>query len=131
MRFQKPHAYATFQRKVGVNPNIARLGGVAFWVLACGCYQKNSHMPQDDLKEYSFSVNTNDVRVAIAQTGSIFYDLLEEALQAHEDHEAEECDFELFARDILAVLARHADQLAELEGSLADDPDLPPDELVG
>ena len=78
-------------------------------------------MSHDDPKEYNLSVRTNDVHAAIAQTAGTLYELVEEALQTHEDHEAEECEFELFARDILAVLSRHADQLAEGESSWTDD----------
>jgi hypothetical protein len=85
----------------------------------------------DDPKEYNLSVRTNDVRAAIAETAGALYELVEEALQTHEDHEAEECEFELFARDILAVLSRHADQLAERESSWTDDfSDTSPEELV-
>ena len=61
-------------------------------------------------KEYTVSVRTNDIHEAIATTGSAFYSLMEEALQLH-DHEAEECEFEEFARDVLGVLGRHSDQL--------------------
>jgi hypothetical protein len=88
-------------------------------------------MSQVDPKEYNLSVRTNDVHVAIAQTASALYELVEEALQTHEDHEAEECEFEVFARDILAVLSRHADQMAEGENSWTDEPaDVDLDELV-
>ena len=81
-------------------------------------------MSHDDPKEYNVSIHTNDVHAAIAQTTGALYELVEEALQGHEDHEAEECEFELFARDILAVLTRHADQLANNEeGSNGADPD--------
>jgi hypothetical protein len=72
-------------------------------------------MSQHDPKEYNLSVHTNDVHAAIAQTAAALYELVEEALQTHEDHEAEECDFELFARDMLGLLTRHADQLANGE----------------
>jgi hypothetical protein len=88
-------------------------------------------MSHDDPKEYNLSVRTNDVHAAIAQTAGALYELVEEALQTHEDHEAEECEFELFARDILGVLSRHADQLVEGESSWTDDvDDVPPDELA-
>ena len=88
-------------------------------------------MPQDDPKEYNLSVRTNDVHAAIAQTAGTLYQLVEEALQTHEDHEAEECEFELCARDILGVLSRHADQLAEAESSWTDGLDeVTPDELA-
>jgi hypothetical protein len=86
-------------------------------------------MSHDDPKEYNLSVRTNDVHAAIAQTATALYELVEEALQAHEDHEAEECEFELFARDILAVLSRHADQLAEGERSSDDPADVESGEL--
>ena len=67
-------------------------------------------------KEYTVSVRTNDIHEAIATTGSAFYSLMEEALQLH-DHEAEECEFEEFARDLLGVLGRHSDQLGGSERS--------------
>jgi hypothetical protein len=87
-------------------------------------------MSHDEPKEYNLSVHTNDVHAAIAQTASALYQLVEEALQSHEDHEAEECDFELFARDVLAVLSRHADRLADQESPLTDgsDEDEPDDD---
>lgn len=78
-------------------------------------------MSHDDPKEYCLSVRTNDVHAAIAQTAGALYELVEEALQTHEDHEAEECEFELFARDILGVLSRHADQLTEGDSSWTDE----------
>jgi hypothetical protein len=76
-------------------------------------------MRTDTQCEYNVHVHTNDVQSAIAQTASALYDLVEDALQAHEDHEAEECEFELFARDILGVLSRHADQMSN--GDALDD----------
>lgn len=84
-----------------------------------------------DPKEYKVAVQTDDVRAAIAQLASALYELTEKALQIHQDHEAEECEFELFARDLFGVLARHADQLVEPEGVLADGfHEVDPDELV-
>lgn len=82
-----------------------------------------ARMSQDEPKEYNLLVQTNDIHAAIAQAASALYELVEEALQAHEDHEAEECEFELFARDILGVLGRHADQLDNREPSWSDDPE--------
>ena len=79
-------------------------------------------MYHDDPKEYNVSVHTNDVRAAIAQTAAALYAQVEGALLTHEDHENEECEFEPFARDILAVLSRHADQWAEEDTSWTDDP---------
>lgn len=67
--------------------------------------------PNSSSKEYTVSVGTDDIHEAIALVASALYTLAEEALAAHENHEAEECEFEAFARDILGVLARHADQL--------------------
>ena len=79
--------------------------------------------------EYNVSVRTNDAQTAIAQTAGALYELVEEALQTHEDHEAEECEFELFARDILGVLSRHADQMTN-GGSLNDGfHEIDPDDL--
>ena len=63
-------------------------------------------------KEYRVSVNTNNPREAIAALASALYSLVEEALADHENHEAEECEFEAFARDVLGVLTRHAEQLS-------------------
>jgi len=66
--------------------------------------------------EYTVHVSTSNIHEAIASAASALYTLVEEGLAAHQDHEAEECEFEEFARDILAVLGRHADQLSEGEG---------------
>lgn len=66
--------------------------------------------------EYTVHVRTSNIHEAIASAASALYTLVEEALVSHQDHEAEECEFEEFARDILAVLGRHADQLSEGEG---------------
>jgi hypothetical protein len=62
---------------------------------------------------YRVSVATNDIRAAIAQTGTALYALVDDALLSHEPHELdEECEFEEFARDLLRVLAAHSEQLA-------------------
>jgi len=63
-------------------------------------------------REYAISVNTDNLQEAIASVGSALYGLMEEALTAHEDHEGEDCEFEAFARDVLGVLMRHAEQLS-------------------
>ena len=61
-------------------------------------------------KEYNVSVGTNDIREAIAKTGSALYDLLEQALMTADDED--ESDFDQFARETLNVLARHPEQLS-------------------
>jgi len=62
---------------------------------------------------YRVLVATNDIREAIAQTGTALYALVDDALLSHEPHELdEECEFEEFARDLLRVLASHSEQLA-------------------
>jgi len=66
--------------------------------------------------EYTVSVRTNNPQEAIALTANALYTLVEETLQLH-DHETEECEFEEFARDVLGVLGRHADQLSRYEGA--------------
>ena len=76
--------------------------------------------PNNESKEYTVSVSTDDIHEAIALVGSALYTLVEEALAAHENHEAEECEFESFARDILGVLTQHAEQLSGAEASWAD-----------
>jgi len=74
-------------------------------------------------KEYTVSISTDDIHEAIASVASALYALVEEELAAHEDHEAEECEFEVFARDVLGVLTQHADQLSGGEESWADNDD--------
>lgn len=75
-------------------------------------------IPADaESKEYTLSVRTDDIHDAIGRLASALYTLVEEALAAHENHEAEECEFEAFARDILGVLTRHAEQLSAGEVS--------------
>jgi hypothetical protein len=74
----------------------------------------------DEAKEYTVSINTDDIHEAVRLSANALYALVEEALAAHENHEAEECEFEAFARDILGVLTRHADQFSD-EGELWDD----------
>jgi len=74
-----------------------------------------------EAKEYTLSVSTDDIHAAIASVGSALYALVEEALAAHENHEAEECEFEAFARDVLGVLTRYAEQLSGGSESWAGD----------
>lgn len=125
---------ANFPPKVGLKPDIAHLGDALFSMLAFGCHSITSAAMPTDLTqgfEYNVSVRTNDVHSAIAKTAGALYDLVEEALQAHEDHEAEECDFELFARDVLGVLSRHADQMSN-GGALSDGlHEVDPDDELG
>jgi hypothetical protein len=65
-------------------------------------------------------VATNDIRKAIAETGTALWALVDEALLSHEPHEIdEECEFEEFARDLLRVLTAHSEQLA----APGDEPD--------
>jgi len=72
-------------------------------------------------KEYTLSVSTNNIHEAIASVADALYALVEEALAAHENHEAEECEFETFARDVLGVLSGHADQLSGERVSWGDE----------
>ena len=65
---------------------------------------------QSEAKEYSVSVQTNDIREAIAKTGSALYDLLEQALMTADDED--ESEFDQFARETLNVLARYPEQLS-------------------
>ncbi len=60
--------------------------------------------------EYVVSVATNNIREAVAQLGSVLYDLLEQALMTADDED--ESDFDQFARETLNVLARHPEQLS-------------------
>ena len=72
-------------------------------------------------KEYSLSIRTSDVHEAVSSVASALYTLIEEALAAHEQHVAEECDFEIFARDLLGILMRHGDMLSADTVSWEDD----------
>jgi len=63
-----------------------------------------------EAKEYNVSVQTNDIREAIARTESALYDLLEQALMTADDED--ESDFVEFARETFNVLARHPEQLS-------------------
>jgi len=72
--------------------------------------------------QYRVSVATNDIRKAIAQTGTALWALVDEALLSHEPHEIdEECEFEEFARELLRVLTAHSDALASSEDVLDTD----------
>ena len=73
-------------------------------------------MPLPQPHRYRFRVSTDDLAQAIAKTGSVLYDLLDEALMSHEPHDADEdCQFEEFAREMLRVLGSYPDQLTVLE----------------
>jgi hypothetical protein len=82
---------------------------------------------QSEAKEYSVAVLTNDIREAIARTGSALYDLLEQVLMTADDED--ESDFDQFARETFNVLARHPEQLSGLDSQWGeteqdrDDPD--------
>jgi hypothetical protein len=71
-------------------------------------------------KEYVVSVSTNDIHEAIRLLASNLYSYVEEALILHEDHDSEECEFEVFARDLLGVLMRHAEQLSSEDTDSAE-----------
>lgn len=65
----------------------------------------------DDPKQYTVSVHTDDIHEAISQLSDALYTCVQDALATHSCHEEEECLFGIFARDLLGVLDRHADQL--------------------
>jgi hypothetical protein len=74
------------------------------------------------MPQYRVSVATNDIRAAIAQTGTALWALIDEALLSHEPHEIdEECEFEEFARDLLRVLTAHSGELESSEDALETD----------
>jgi len=85
---------------------------------------------QSEPKEYAVSIQTSDIRKAIAQLGSKLYDLLEQRLMTVDDEE-DESDFNQFARETLNVLARYPEQLSGDDLQWAeteldrDDPDAP------
>ncbi len=63
-------------------------------------------------KEYAVSINTDDIREAIAAAASALYTLTEVALGSSENQDIDEHEFEVFLRDTLGVLIRHAEQWA-------------------
>jgi hypothetical protein len=65
-----------------------------------------------EAKEFSLSIQTNDIREAIAMTGSALYDLLEQALMTADDEIEEESDFARFTREAFNVLASNGDYLS-------------------
>lgn len=81
------------------------------------------HEESHNNREYTVSVNTSDIHEAIAAVAGALYALVEEALAQHEGHEAEECEFEQFARDILGVLTRHGEQLSAGDAAWDGDED--------
>ena len=73
--------------------------------------------PQNESKEYTVSINTDDINEAISQASDALYHLVLQALASHECPDVEECQFEAFARDVLAVLDQHSEHLAAGENS--------------
>ncbi len=65
-----------------------------------------------EAREYVVSVSTDDIHEAIRSLASALHSYVEEALILHEDHDSEECEFEVFAHDLIGVLMRHAEQLS-------------------
>jgi hypothetical protein len=76
--------------------------------------------PLSEAKEYVVSVSTDDIHEAIRTLASALYSYVEEALVVHEDHDSVECEFEVFAHDLLGVLMRHAEQLSDNEPNSFD-----------
>ncbi len=65
-----------------------------------------------ETKEYAVSLSTSDIHEAIRSLASALYSYVEEALVLHDDPDSEECEFEVFAHDLLGVMMRHAEQLS-------------------
>ena len=74
---------------------------------------------QNGPKEYTVSVNSDDIREAIRMTASALYAFVEEALATRQHQETDDWEFEMFAHDVLGVLTRHADELSKGESSWA------------
>ncbi len=68
-----------------------------------------------DSKEYNVTVRTDDIREAIAAVASALYVFSEEALSKVDEDATDDWDFEVFLRDLLGVLNRHAEQLTSNE----------------
>jgi hypothetical protein len=68
-------------------------------------------MQENKYYTYDFSVRSDRLDNALVKTASILYLLIQEELSCRDVDEAEECDFEEFARDIMGVLACHADRI--------------------
>src|SRR5712692_9383579 len=61
--------------------------------------------------EYTFAVATNNIHEAVAKVGREFYTLVKQGLLTHGEHASATCEFEEFARDVLAALEAHPGQL--------------------
>lgn len=69
-------------------------------------------MPHQAHAEYTVAVATNNIHEAIARVGSEFYKLVKQGLRTHGEHVSATCEFEEFARDVLAALEAYPAQLA-------------------
>lgn len=61
--------------------------------------------------EYTVAVSTNNINVAIAKLAGELCKLVKQALLTHGVHVSATCDFEEFARDVLAALEAYPEQL--------------------
>ncbi len=57
--------------------------------------------------KYAIVVDGNDLDEAVEEAAHLLYHLLGRALRAHRRDHVEECGFEEFALEMLAVLARY------------------------
>ena len=69
-------------------------------------------MPHQAHSEYTVAVSTNNINEAIAKLAGEFYRLVKQGLLTHGVHVSATCDFEEFARDVLAALEAYPEQLA-------------------
>jgi len=57
--------------------------------------------------KYAIIINADDLDEAVEETAHLLYFLLGRALQEHRRRHAEECDFEEFALEALALLLKY------------------------
>ena len=62
--------------------------------------------------EYTVTVSTNNIHEAIAKVAGELYKLVKQGLRTHGEHVSATCEFEEFARDVLAALEAYPDQVA-------------------
>lgn len=58
-------------------------------------------------RKYAIIVDGNSLDEAVEETAHLFYLLLGRALRAHRRDHTEECGFEEFALEVLALLTKH------------------------
>jgi len=75
-------------------------------------------------RKYAIIVDGNSLDEAVEETAHLFYLLLGRALRAHRRDHTEECGFEEFALEALALLSRYRNTYSNAGNEKATKPDL-------